>query len=97
MKFDAPPERIWLQLHGDCEPEYPVECDESVTWCWESIFPSDTEYVRADIAEQMVKDAREKCAVLVWMHYMDVCKSRELSPSEHEDWNAARTIRETIK
>jgi hypothetical protein len=64
MTFDEPPERIWLQLHGDSEPEYPVTCDESVTWCWESIFPQDIEYVRADIAEQMAEDAekwREHC------------------------------------
>lgn len=65
MKFNAPPERIWLQLHGDCEPEYPVECGEETTWCWESIFSQDIEYVLADLANQMVKAERERCAKIV--------------------------------
>jgi hypothetical protein len=56
MKFDKPPERIWLQLHGDCETEYPVECGEETTWFWESIFPQDIEYIRADLVREMVRE-----------------------------------------
>ncbi len=36
---------------------------------------------------------RDACASAAWIHYMDVCKARGLAPSEHEHWNAARSVR----
>lgn len=41
-----------------------------------------------------VAAARDACANAAWTHYLDVCKARRLAPSEHEHWNAARTVRE---
>ena len=45
------PERIWLQWHGDADPDEAGVPDPSdVTWCEDKINDSDTEYVRADLA-----------------------------------------------
>ena len=82
MTFDESPERIWLQLHGDAEPEYPVSSSEEITWCWERIFEQDVEYVRADIAERMVTDAREICA--------RICENRARDRAVKE-WNTRHT------
>lgn len=43
------PERIYLQWHGDGEPdeEPPVE----VSWCEDKIFTHDVEYVRRDLLD----------------------------------------------
>ena len=40
------------------------------------------------------KRQRDRCASAAWIHYMDMCKARNLAPSEHEHWNAARAVRE---
>lgn len=42
------PLAIWLQWHGDGDPDAPGEVDEGeVTWSREQIFDADIEYVRA--------------------------------------------------
>ena len=51
------PDRIWLQLHGDAEPpfddrDHPPWAD--VSWCSEPVFAHDVEYVRADLAADLV-------------------------------------------
>lgn len=54
------PERIWLQWHGDADPE--IEDGEvsegDVSWCRDKIFTHDIEYIRADLADAALK-ARE--------------------------------------
>lgn len=91
---DEPPERIFLQLHGYCEPEYPITIDESVTWCWEQIFPQDIEYVRSDVAEKMVRKAREDCARICEAYSKHNKMHRQHSEAAAD---CADEIRETIK
>ena len=62
MKNDSPqaqpPERIWLQWHGDADPEIesgPVSVAD-VTWEREQIFKHDVEYVRADLPRAAADD-----------------------------------------
>ena len=53
------PERIWLQWHGDGDPDDPGEvCVDEVTWEQERIFDGDIEYVRRDKADALA-DALE--------------------------------------
>lgn len=57
------PDRIWLQLHGDADPdiEGPGDCqNDEVTWCWEPIFDADVEYVRADLCTKALAKALDK-------------------------------------
>lgn len=44
----APPETIYLQYHGDGEPDDGLVRDADVTWCRDKIFEYDVEYVRAE-------------------------------------------------
>ena len=66
------PERIYLQVCGDCTINNRETCEqcqldnpidpESVTWCKDRIFPNDVEYVRADVLArvyQLLKDQKE--------------------------------------
>lgn len=48
------PDVIWLQLHGDADPEIEGPADyqsPGVTWCWEQIYNQDVQYIRADIVQ----------------------------------------------
>ena len=53
MKANKVPEKIYLQVCGDC-PQ--TDCDnckfsdleDNVTWCKDRIFPKDIEYTRTD-------------------------------------------------
>lgn len=53
------PDRIWLQWHGDADPEYEMgEVSEGdVSWCRDKIFQYDVEYVRADLAGPSLNQA----------------------------------------
>lgn len=48
----GPPNRIWLQWHGDEAPgedgkfHEPDPCHEDVTWCQDKIFEHDVEYAK---------------------------------------------------
>jgi hypothetical protein len=55
------PDRIWLQLHGDGDPEDgPTDCASGeVSWCWEQIFEQDIEYIRADLAAERERELVE--------------------------------------
>lgn len=44
MMLEKPPERIFLQYHGDGSAEPGPVDEDSVTWCIEQIFDSDVEY-----------------------------------------------------
>ena len=53
MKANEAPEKIYLQVCGDC-PQ--TDCDsckfedleDNITWCRDRIFPKDIEYTRTD-------------------------------------------------
>ena len=53
MKANEAPEKIYLQVCGDCQQS---ECDtckfedleDNITWCKDRIFPKDIEYTRTD-------------------------------------------------
>ena len=50
------PERIFLQWHGDGDPDEPGEVYiDEVTWQDERIFDHDVEYVRADKADALAR------------------------------------------
>lgn len=48
-------------------------------------------------AEKERDEETERCAVIAWHHFMDICQKRGLPPQSVEHWCAADTIRETIK
>ena len=53
MKANEAPEKIYLQVCGDCNDNDCVNCkfedvEDNVTWCKDKIFEKDIEYVRAD-------------------------------------------------
>ena len=46
VRTDGAPAEIWLQLHGDGEPDgNPVDYRDEVSWCWEKIHEHDVRYV----------------------------------------------------
>jgi hypothetical protein len=48
--MNRPPRTIYLQWHGDSDPDDPAPvCEAEVTWCSTKCFGSDVEYVRADV------------------------------------------------
>lgn len=59
-----PPDKIYLQWHGDGEPNDVGEVDgNEVTWCKDKIFEHDIEYVQAsriDALEIAIKQHREQ-------------------------------------
>lgn len=61
-----PPNRIWLQFHGDGSPDDPGEPDPAdVTWCQDKINEHDVEYVRSswiDRAEKIETAAKNLIA-----------------------------------
>lgn len=53
MKVNEAPEKIYLQVCGDCNQVYCDNCkfedlEDNVTWCKDRIFPKDIEYTRTD-------------------------------------------------
>lgn len=52
-RTDGAPPELWLQLHGDGEPDgKPVDYKADVSWCWEQIHPHDVRYVLAQPAAE---------------------------------------------
>ena len=49
----AAPERIFLQWYGDATHPDPSKGRGEVTWCKESVFEHDVEYVRVDRLEEL--------------------------------------------
>ena len=53
MKENEAPEKIYLQVCGDC-PQIDCESckfedfEDNITWCKDRIFPKDIEYIRTD-------------------------------------------------
>ena len=62
MKANEAPEKIYLQVCGDCQDN---ECDnckfedleDNVTWCKDKIFDKDVEYIRTDAFIKKAKEA----------------------------------------
>lgn len=53
MKANEAPEKIYLQVCGDCPQTDCESCkfedlEDNVTWCKDKIFKNDIEYIRAD-------------------------------------------------
>ena len=53
MKANETPEKIYLQVCGDCPQTDCESCkfedfEDNITWCKDRIFPKDIEYVRYD-------------------------------------------------
>lgn len=65
MTFEEPPKEIWLQYHGDAEPENTPVSADGISWCWEPVFTQDIKYVREDAVPSpkfiilMCKNGRE--------------------------------------
>ena len=52
--MDKIPERIWLQVYGDEDPELGLPPDDwETTWCEDKINDSDVEYVLASKFEEL--------------------------------------------
>lgn len=54
MKTNEVPEKIYLQVCGDCKDNDCENCrfedlEENVTWCKDKIFEKDIEYTRTDV------------------------------------------------
>jgi len=73
-RTDGAPAEIWLQLHGDGEPDgSPVDYRDEVSWCWEKIHDHDVRYVLADTPPTLTDaqcdairaEERERCAKVV--------------------------------
>ena len=75
---------IYLQWHGDEDPEFLTEEEKSrkptldeVSWCWEQIFPYDIIYIRNDkYAELEQKNSALEQA------FNDVCNQRDQLEAE---------------
>ena len=46
-----------------------------------------------EIIDLRVAQERERCAVVSWIHYMDICKKRNLPAAMCDEWCAAGAIR----
>ncbi len=46
------------------------------------------------VIEKIIESTIEKCAVVAWNHYMDVCKKNNISPATFNEWCASSKIRE---
>jgi len=77
---------IYLQWHGDEDPEFLTEEEKSrkptldeVSWCWEQIFPYDIIYIRNDkYAELEQKNSALEQA------FNDVCNQRDQLEAERD-------------
>lgn len=56
MSSEAP-KRIWLQWHGDADPELELGdvATGEVSWCENQVYNRDVEYVRTDEVERLGK------------------------------------------
>lgn len=53
MKANKAPEKIYLQVCGDCPQDDCDNCkfedlEDNITWCKDRVFPKDIEYIRTD-------------------------------------------------
>lgn len=62
MSNQQPPRTIYIQWHGDGDPDDGDVSIGDVTWCKDRIFDNDVEYIRADVVEQIRLRERERTA-----------------------------------
>ena len=77
---------IYLQWHGDEDPEFLTEEEKSrkptldeVSWCWEQIFPYDIIYIRNDKYAEL-----EQKNVALEQAFNDVCNQRDQLEAERD-------------
>ena len=61
MKSNKAPEKIYLQVCGDCNANDCENCkfedlEDNVTWCKDKIFDNDIEYTRTDAFIRKIED-----------------------------------------
>ena len=66
MKANKAPEKIYLQICGDCNANDCENCkfedlEENITWCKDKIFVKDIEYTRTDAFIDKACEKLEKC------------------------------------
>ena len=66
MKANGAPEKIYLQVCGDCPQTDCESCkfedfEDNITWCKDRIFPKDIEYIHTDVFIERACDAY--CAI----------------------------------
>lgn len=63
------PEKIYLQWHGDGDPEFETgEVSEGdVTWCRDKIFKHDIPYILQSTADERVREARREVWEKAWL------------------------------
>ena len=71
-----PPDNIWLQFHGDGEPEDTPVSSDDVTWCQDKIYDHDIHYIKADALRRTADNAR--LAASMWTDSVDKLKRRAL-------------------
>lgn len=81
------PSSIYLQWNGDEEPSDRPVCITEVTWHWESIFPHDVQYIRADLVAMLIREI-DSCLsipanVLPPMNMLDRILSENSQTSGH--------------
>ena len=89
MKANEAPEKIYLQVCGDCSANDCENCkfedlEDNITWCRDKIFEKDIEYTRTDaFIEKAVKWIEEINNHHYIMRYSDSC---EPPISEFTEW-----------
>lgn len=85
------PDNLYLQWHGDAEPDDGPTSENDVTWCRDKIFPFDVEYARvpndAFIAPLMrwLVQREGKCAATT----MSILKRKldhYIETANHDEW-----------
>ena len=80
MKTKEVPEKIYLQVCGDCNVNDCENCkfedlEDNVTWCKDKIFDKDVEYTRTDAFIEKACDA-----------YCRLCDTKECGDTGECDW-----------
>ena len=71
MKANGEPEKIYLQVCGDCPQTDCENCnfedfEDNITWCKDRIFTKDIEYIRADAFIEKAAKWLEDNAIGYW-------------------------------
>ena len=86
MKANEAPEKIYLQVCGDCQDNDCDNCkfedlEDNVTWCKDKIFDKDIEYVRKDAFIEKARKWFEK-----WNEWTDLDGNRQCDMESFEDF-----------
>lgn len=77
MKANEAPEKIYLQVCGDCKDNACENCkfedlEDNVTWCKDEIFDKDIEYTRTDAFIEKACEWLKKYGGSYWMDDYDL-------------------------